>query len=119
MTSELVALLDGREIGRVNRDARGRIRFVYDDEWRKAADAYPLSLSMPLGAKEHGRAVTEAFLWGLLPDHERVLVRWAAKFQVSALAIPSFFEIKESKGVRMLSEKNQISVFRSPRCFQT
>ena len=68
MTSKLVALLDGNEIGRVNRDARGRIRFVYDDEWRKAADAYPLSLSMPIGAKEHGRAVTEAFLWGLLPD---------------------------------------------------
>ena len=84
MTNELVALLDGKEIGRVQRDARGRIKFVYGDEWRKAPDAYPLSLSMPLGAKEHGRAVTEAFLWGLLPDNERVLARWAAKFQVSA-----------------------------------
>jgi len=84
MTNELVALLDGKEIGRVQRDARERIKFVYDDEWRKAPDAYPLSLSMPLGAKEHGRAVTEAFLWGLLPDNERVLARWAAKFQVSA-----------------------------------
>lgn len=84
MTNKLVALLDGIEIGRVQRDARGRIKFVYDDEWRRAPDAYPLSLSMPLGAKEHGRAVTEAFLWGLLPDNERVLARWAAKFQVSA-----------------------------------
>jgi serine/threonine-protein kinase HipA len=84
MTNELVALLDGKEIGRVQRDARGRIKFVYDDAWRKAPDAYPLSLSMPLGAKEHGRSVTEAFLWGLLPDNERVLARWAAKFQVSA-----------------------------------
>jgi serine/threonine-protein kinase HipA len=84
MTNKLVALLDGIEIGRVQRDARGRIKFVYEDEWRKAPDAYPLSLSMPLGAKEHGRAVTEAFLWGLLPDNERVLARWAAKFQVSA-----------------------------------
>ena len=71
MTNKLVALLDGIEIGRVQRDARGRIKFVYDDEWRKAPDAYPLSLSMPLGAKEHGRTVTEAFLWGLLPDNER------------------------------------------------
>jgi serine/threonine-protein kinase HipA len=84
MTSELIALLDGKDIGRVQRDARGRITFVYDDDWRKAPDAYPLSLSMPLGAKEHGRAVTEAFLWGLLPDNEHVLARWAAKFQVSA-----------------------------------
>jgi serine/threonine-protein kinase HipA len=84
MTGELVALLDGKEVGRVRRDARGRLAFIYNDEWRKAADAYPLSLSMPLGAKEHGRSVIEAFLWGLLPDSERVLDRWAAKFQVSA-----------------------------------
>ncbi len=84
MTGELVALLDGKEVGRVHRDARGRLTFVYADEWRNAADAYPLSLSMPLGAKEHGRSVIEAFLWGLLPDNEQVLSRWAAKFQVSA-----------------------------------
>jgi serine/threonine-protein kinase HipA len=84
MTGELVALLDGKEVGRVHRDARGRLTYVYSDEWRKAADAYPLSLSMPLGAKEHGRSVIEAFLWGLLPDSERVLDRWAARFQVSA-----------------------------------
>jgi serine/threonine-protein kinase HipA len=84
MTSELVALLDEKEIGRVRRDERGRLTFVYDDAWRQAADAYPLSLSMPLGAKEHGRSVIEAFLWGLLPDNERVLDRWAAKFHVSA-----------------------------------
>jgi serine/threonine-protein kinase HipA len=84
MTGELVAFLDDEEIGRIQRDGRGRIKFVYDDSWRKAADAHPLSLSMPLGAKEHGRAVTEAFLWGLLPDNEHVLARWASKFQVSA-----------------------------------
>jgi serine/threonine-protein kinase HipA len=84
MTTELVALLDGREIGHVHRDARGRLTFVYDDSWRSDADAYPLSLSMPLGAKEHGRSAVEAFLWGLLPDNEQVLARWAAKFQVSA-----------------------------------
>jgi serine/threonine-protein kinase HipA len=84
MTGELVALLDGKEVGRVHRDARGRLAYVYSDEWRKAADAYPLSLSMPLGAKEHGRSVVEAFLWGLLPDNERVLDRWAARFRVSA-----------------------------------
>ena len=83
MADELVALLHGKEIGRVEKDGRGRLRFRYDDEWREAADAYPLSLSMPLGSKEHGRAVIEAFLWGLLPDNERVLARWGAKFQVS------------------------------------
>lgn len=84
MTSELVALLDGREVGRVRNDARGRLIFVYDNDWRQAEGAYPLSLSMPLAAEEHGPSAVQAFLWGLLPDNERVLERWARKFQVSA-----------------------------------
>lgn len=84
MTSELVALLDGREIGRVRNDARGRLTFVYDKEWRQAEGAYPLSLSMPLAAEEHGPSAVQAFLWGLLPDNERVLEQWARRFQASA-----------------------------------
>lgn len=84
MTSELVALLDGKEIGRVHNDARGRLTFVYADDWRNAPNAYPLSLSMSLAAREHGPSVVQAFLWGLLPDNELVLSRWATKFHVSA-----------------------------------
>jgi serine/threonine-protein kinase HipA len=84
MTAELIALLNGKEVGRVHNDARGRLTFIYNDDWRKVPGAYPLSLSMPLAAKEHGRSVVEAYLWGLLPDNEQVLARWAAKFQVSA-----------------------------------
>jgi serine/threonine-protein kinase HipA len=38
---------------------------------------------MPLGSKEYSRSIIEAFLWGLLPDNERVLARWGSKFQVS------------------------------------
>ena len=76
MSNELVALLDGKEVGRVGRDARRRLRFVYEDAWRNAPDAYPLSLSMSLGAKRHGSAAIEAFLWGLLPDNELVLARY-------------------------------------------
>ncbi|MDH2348772.1 type II toxin-antitoxin system HipA family toxin [Bradyrhizobium sp. SSUT77] len=87
MTSELVALLDGREIGRVRNDARGRLTFVYDKDWRHAEGAYPLSLSMPLAAEEHGPSAVQAFLWGLLPDNERVLERWARRFQVSARSV--------------------------------
>ena len=82
--SELVTLLGGKEVGRVHNDTRGRLTFIYDDQWRNDIGAYPLSLSMPIAAKEHGRAAVEAFLWGLLPDNEQVLARWAAKFQVSA-----------------------------------
>ncbi len=84
MTDELVALLAGNEIGRVRNDTRGRLTFVYDNKWRGARGAYPLSLSMPLAAEEHGPAVIQAFLWGLLPDNAHVLDRWARKFQISA-----------------------------------
>ena len=59
MTAELITLLDGKEVGRVRRDARGRLSFIYDDAWRNAPDAYPLSLSMPLvgeGCSELQRA---------------------------------------------------------------
>ncbi len=84
MTAELIALLNGREVGRVRRDKGGRLSFTYDDDWRNALGAYPLSISMPIAAAEHGHALIDAFLWGLLPDNESILDRWARKFHVSA-----------------------------------
>jgi serine/threonine-protein kinase HipA len=79
---ELLVLLDGRDVGQV-RQKNGRLSFTYDDTWRNAEGAYPLSLSMPLAAAEHPHAVIDTFLWGLLPDNELVLSRWAKKFQAS------------------------------------
>jgi serine/threonine-protein kinase HipA len=84
MTKELIAILDGQITGRVVRDARGRISFTYDDNWRATENAYPLSLSMPLALSRHGHGKIDPFLWGLLPDNEFVLGQWARKFQVSA-----------------------------------
>ena len=80
--SELIALLDGREVGRV-RQVEGRLRFRYADSWRLADGAYPLSLSLPLAQPEHAHAPIAAFLWGLLPDNEAVLRRWGRQFGVS------------------------------------
>ena len=84
MTEEMVALLGDGQAGRVRRDRRGRLSFVYDEAWRNMHHARPLSVSMPLTAAEHGHAAIDAFLWGLLPDNELVLGRWAQRFQVSA-----------------------------------
>jgi serine/threonine-protein kinase HipA len=81
---ELIAILDRREMGRFFRDMKGRVSFVYDEKWRNSADAYPLSLSMPLTLGEHGNSKTDPFLWGLLPDNEKVLDQWGKKFQVSS-----------------------------------
>jgi serine/threonine-protein kinase HipA len=80
--NELLVLLDGREVGTVHQ-TRGRLTFVYADSWRSAQGAYPLSLSMPLAAAEHSHAAINPFIWGLLPDNEFVLNRWAKQFHVS------------------------------------
>ena len=81
---ELVALVENREMGRVRRDRNGRLSFTYSEDWRTAADAFPLSLSMPLALGEHGHAKIDPYLWGLLPDNEQVLDKWGRKFHVSA-----------------------------------
>ena len=39
---------------------------------------------MPLAQPDHGDGPIRAFLWGLLPDNEQVLQRWARTYQVSA-----------------------------------
>ena len=80
--SELIALLNEREIGTVRQD-RGRLAFEYADSWRSASDAYPLSLSMPLAAAHHGHASIAPYLWGLLPDSEFILRQWGQRFHVS------------------------------------
>jgi serine/threonine-protein kinase HipA len=81
--NELLALLDGEEIG-VVRQKGGRLSFAYHEAWLEAKHGYPLSLSLPLASGEHRHAAVSAYLWGLLPDNERVLERWSKQFHVSA-----------------------------------
>lgn len=80
----LIALLDGRKIGEVRRDARNRLFFHYAPAWRANREAMPLSLSLPLAVDEPASRAIETFIWGLLPDNEFVLERWAKSFHVSA-----------------------------------
>ena len=82
MTNQLIALLDGREVGTVTYKS-ARLSFIYSESWLSNPNAYPLSLSMPLGSVTHGHKRIEPFLWGLLPDNERVLQSWGKEFHVS------------------------------------
>jgi serine/threonine-protein kinase HipA len=77
----LVVLLQGRTLGRVSRD--GRLRFYYHADYLRTGPGIPLSLSMPLLQEEHSHDVIHTYMWGLLPDNEQVLRRWAAKYHVS------------------------------------
>lgn len=83
MTDVLIVLADGRIMGEIRRSRTGRLTFIYDDDWRASSNAYPLSLSMPLVVAEHEHGRIEPWLWGLLPDNEAILARWAQRFQVS------------------------------------
>lgn len=80
----LVVLIGGRRAGAVTSGEAGRFSFTYDEAWREDRRATPLSLSMPLARRDHGDAPVRAFLWGLLPDNEQVLARWAQDYQVSS-----------------------------------
>jgi serine/threonine-protein kinase HipA len=80
----LEVLLAGNRAGILEQDGQGRLILEYDEEWRRSPVAFPLSLSMPLAARTHQDSVVRAFLWGLLPDNEGVLERWARTYHVSA-----------------------------------
>lgn len=82
MADRLIAVAEGLILGEI-KTARGRLSLVYADEWQKDPNAYPLSLSMPLTAKEYSHSQIEPWLWGLLPDNEIILSRWGSRFHVS------------------------------------
>ncbi len=84
MPETLVVLLDGGVAGTVTRLSGGRLRFDYDEEYRASASLTPLSISMPTSVRSHLEGTISPWLWGLLPDNDAVLARWARDFHVSA-----------------------------------
>ena len=84
MTDSLVVMLDEGVAGTLTRLPGGRLRFDYDDEYRQRPNATPLSVSMPTQVRSHPDSVITPWLWGLLPDNEAVLARWARDFHASA-----------------------------------
>jgi HipA-like protein len=78
----LVVLIEGQLAGRLTQ-AGGKLSFAYDDGYRSSVDPTPVSLSIPLAQRQHVGSRLDSYLWGLLPDNERVLERWAAKFDTT------------------------------------
>jgi serine/threonine-protein kinase HipA len=84
MTEELYALTNAGMMGRVVWDrGRDKLLFRYESDWQDAPSNYPLSLSMPLTARDHLDGKIKPFLWGLLPDNETTLREWGKRFKVS------------------------------------
>lgn len=84
MTDSLVVILEDAVAGVLRRLPNARVRFEYDDAYRVRSEATPLSLSMPTQVQAYTDQVVAPWLWGLLPDNDAVLARWARQFHVSA-----------------------------------
>jgi serine/threonine-protein kinase HipA len=81
---DLAVLLHGYRAGTLTEGEAGRYTLTYDPQWRNSPIGHPISLSMPLSVDIHHDDIVRPFLWGLLPDSERVLERWGRTYQVSA-----------------------------------
>jgi serine/threonine-protein kinase HipA len=84
MTDVLAVVLGDALAGTLTRLAGGRLRFDYDDDYCNSQSATPLSVSMPTTVRSHRDGVISPWLWGLLPDNQAVLERWARNFHASA-----------------------------------
>ena len=83
MSDTLLVILDDVVAGTLTRRAGGRLRFEYDTSYQEQSGHTPLSLSMPVQVSSHPDQQISPWLWGLLPDNEQVLRRWARNFHVS------------------------------------
>lgn len=84
MSDELLVVLDDEIAGTLTRLRDGRLRFEYSDDYGERRTETPLSVSMPIDVRSHADHVVTPWLWGLLPDNEAVLSRWARQFHASA-----------------------------------
>ena len=69
----LAIYLFGNRIGTVRTLPSGRHAFEYSEVWLDQGPGIPLSLSMPLAAAPYPHNTIAPFLWGLLPDNEKIL----------------------------------------------
>ena len=81
-------VIGGVAAGTLTRLPNARLRLEYNEPYRQRVDPTSLSLSMPVAVRAHTddrrRQPVTNYLWGLLPDNEHVLDRWARHYQVSA-----------------------------------
>ena len=82
----LAVWANGVRVGLWRLPSRGAMEFVYDDSWRAADEARPLSLSLPLtlDAHAHKGAAVEAYFDNLLPDSEPIRRRLQDRFHTAS-----------------------------------
>jgi len=82
----LAVWANGVRVGLWRLPSRGPMEFAYEDSWRAAEEARPLSLSLPLtlDAHAHKGAAVEAYFDNLLPDSEPIRRRLQDRFHAAS-----------------------------------
>lgn len=81
--TNLAVHMSGQLVGTLDAADRRSLRFTYDPDYAAGPASTPLSVSMPLRVSPYLHATIHPYLWGLLPDNDRVLERWAREFGCS------------------------------------
>jgi serine/threonine-protein kinase HipA len=68
MAESLVVYWDGALVGHLYLNAAGAAEFAYADPWLEAADARPISVSLPLQREAFPRSRALPFFEGILPE---------------------------------------------------
>lgn len=71
--------LNTRQVGQLNREKSGAIRFAYVDSWLDWPHAFPVSISLPLREDNFTGAQVTAVFENLLPDYEPIRKRVAER----------------------------------------
>lgn len=84
MARTLVVTVADAFAGTVTQRPNGNFRFDYNSDYAADQNSIPLSFSMPPTKRAHGTRAISNWMWGMLPDNEVTLNRWAQRHQVSA-----------------------------------
>jgi serine/threonine-protein kinase HipA len=85
----LTVALEGASIGTLTL-REGQPEISYSADYRQNRSATTLSVSMPRTDALHHGQIPHDWLWGLLPDNEDVLRRWATDYDASISSPVSF-----------------------------
>lgn len=80
---KLNVLMGGIPMAELHQAATGKLSLVYQERWRTADRAFPVSMSLPLTVADHHGRIVENFLWNLLPDNHDTLKSWGRELEVS------------------------------------
>ncbi len=73
----LSVFMNGRLVGRLDREASGTIRFCYAEEWLSWEHTLPISLSLPLARAPYTGQRARVVFENLLPDNDQIRRRVA------------------------------------------